>query len=212
MNRVAFLIDGFNLYHSLKEAQRDLGGTGTKWLDIKGLCSSYLHLIGSGAEISQIYYFSALAQHLEATNPDVTKRHKNYITCLEATGVHVQLGRFKKKTIKCNHCHHKIKRYEEKETDVAMAAYLLECFIQDQCNTVVLITGDTDLAGGVKVAQRLFPEKKICFAFPYNRKNAELKTLVSQSFQINKHSYAQHQFSDPFICPNGNTIPKPLSW
>jgi hypothetical protein len=34
MNRVAFLVDGFNLYHSLKSASFDLGlqGHGTKRL------------------------------------------------------------------------------------------------------------------------------------------------------------------------------------
>lgn len=212
MNRIAFLIDGFNLYHSLKDAQRDLGETGIKWLDIRKLCSSYLHLIGGGAEISQIYYFSALAQHLESTNPDVTQRHRDYITCLESTDVQVQLGRFKQKKIKCKHCGETIKRYEEKETDVAMAAYLLQCFIQDQCDAVVLITGDTDLAGAVKVAQQLFPEKKMYFAFPYKRKNLELKQLLPESFQIDKNSYIQHQFPDPFICPDGSTISKPLSW
>jgi uncharacterized LabA/DUF88 family protein len=212
MNRVAFLIDGFNLYHSIRVAQQELGGASAKWLDIKGLCGSYLHLIGGGAQIAEIYYFSALAKHLEATNPDVTKRHRDYITCLEATGIQVKLGRFKNKKIRCDHCNQKIKRHEEKETDVAIAAYLLECLMLDRCDTVVLMTGDTDLAAVVKVAQRLFPDKEICFAFPYKRKNNELQQLVSQSFQIDRQSYAKYQLSDPFICPNGNSIPKPPLW
>jgi len=40
MNIVIFLIDGFNLYHSLIDASYDLklNGKGTKWLNIYSLC------------------------------------------------------------------------------------------------------------------------------------------------------------------------------
>lgn len=70
-NRTAFIIDGFNLYHSVRQASHDLGlgEKGTKWLDIRALCSSYLHVIGGAAQLANIYYFSALATHLEATKP-----------------------------------------------------------------------------------------------------------------------------------------------
>lgn len=63
MNRVTFLIDGFNLYHSI----RDLGRyekLHVKWLNIYSLCSSFLYLIGKDANLAEIYYFSAFADHL----------------------------------------------------------------------------------------------------------------------------------------------------
>ena len=102
MNRTTFIVDGFNLYHSVEVAARQLGlgSRGTKWLDLRKLCASYLHAIGAGAEIQQICYFSALAKHLEATKPDVTRRHRTYIQALESTGVVVQLSRFKAKEIR----------------------------------------------------------------------------------------------------------------
>jgi hypothetical protein len=87
MNRTVFLIDGFNLYHSVKEASRDLRGVSTKWLDIASLCKSYLYIIGNKAQLQGIYYFSALARHLEAANPGVTSRHQAFIRCLEASGL-----------------------------------------------------------------------------------------------------------------------------
>jgi len=40
MGRTAFLVDGFNLYHSLKDAQFALGGRSTRWLDLRSFCSS----------------------------------------------------------------------------------------------------------------------------------------------------------------------------
>jgi hypothetical protein len=130
MNRTAFLIDGFNLYHSVKEASTalHLGGAGTRWLNFHSLCASYLHLIGRGASLEGVYYFSALARHLEAAKPDVTLRHRNYIECLKDTGVTVELGRFKEKHVHCTHCKKDVLRHEEKETDVAICVKLLEFF------------------------------------------------------------------------------------
>ncbi|TMQ72532.1 MAG: NYN domain-containing protein [Candidatus Eisenbacteria bacterium] len=85
MRRTTFLIDGFNLYHSLCVASLDLGRVSTKWLDIRSMCASYLAQIGGGAALQDIFYFSALAAYRLALDPDVTKRHRTYIECLRAT-------------------------------------------------------------------------------------------------------------------------------
>ena len=212
MECVAFIIDGFNLYHSLCDAQRDLGdGSSTKWLDITSLCSSYIHLFGKTAVLSEIYYFSALAKHLDASKPEVTKRHGDFIKCLDATGVLTQLNRFKKKTLRCHSCKQKFNKYEKKETDVAIAVKLLELFVKDTCDIVSLVTGDTDLAPGVRTANRLFPNKKIIFAFPYRRKNQQLAKLAP-SFEIKKQQYVKYQFTDPYILPDGSLVQKPSKW
>jgi uncharacterized LabA/DUF88 family protein len=201
MNRTTFLIDGFNLYHSVKTASQDLGlnGSGTRWLDIRSMCESFLHLIGNNAQISEIYYFSALAKHLENRKPDVTVRHKTYIRCLEHTGVIVELHRFKKNLTFCQKCNQTFNRREEKETDVAIAARLFEISCLDKCDTAVLITGDTDIVPAVKTAQRIFTNKEIVFLMPYRRHNKELANLVSKHFDISSHNYTKHQFADPFI-------------
>ena len=212
MERVAFIIDGFNLYHSLCDAERDIGdGSSTKWLDINSLCSSYIHLFGKTAVLSEIHYFSALAKHLDASKPEVTKRHGDFIKCLDATGVLTQLNRFKKKTLRCHSCKQKFNKYEEKETDVAIAVKLLELFVEDTCDIVSLVTGDTDLAPAVRTANRLFPNKKIIFAFPYRRKNQQLAKLAP-SFEIKKQQYVKYQFADPYILPDGSLVQKPSKW
>lgn len=215
MKRTAFLVDGFNVYHSTKAASRDLGlavEQGTKWLDLQSLCGSYLHVIGGGAQMTAVYYFSALAKHLEAVKPDVTARHLTYVECLRDSGVIVELSRFKKKKIPCSACGQSIKRYEEKETDVAIAAKLLELFALDQADAAVLVTGDTDLAPAVRAAKRLYPEKHICFAFPYARKNDELGKLVSTCFTITKEAYVRHQFADIVVLQDGRLFRRPPSW
>jgi len=171
MDLVTFLVDGFNVYHSVRTAGKILS-LSTKWLDIKRLCSSYLHLvakaIGSKTQLANIYYFSALATHIEAVDPDVTARHRRFIKCLEDTGVIVELSRFKPRQVKCPEpkCGKVFFKHEEKETDVAIAVKLLEVFLRNECDTAVLVTGDTDLAPAVRTALSLFPNKRVLFAFP----------------------------------------------
>lgn len=214
MNRTTFLIDGFNLYHSVKTASRDLGlnGRQTRWLNIPSLCESFLHLVGNNAQTSEIYYFSALALHLENRKPDVTIRHKTYIRCLEHSGVKVELHRFKKSPIVCKKCGQTFHRQEEKETDVAMATRMLELLFLDECDTIALVTGDTDIVPAVKTAQKIFPNKEIVFLMPYKRHNKELANLVSKHFDISSKNYTNHQFPDPFITKKKKLIHKPSSW
>lgn len=214
MIRTSFLIDGFNLYHSVKTASHDLGLSGkqTRWLDVRSMCQSYLHLIDTTARLNEIYYFSALAKHLEMRKPDVTVRHQTYIRCLEDSGVKVELHRFKKSLTFCQKCNQTFNRREEKETDVAMATRMLELLFLDKCDTIVLVTGDTDIVPAVKTAQNIFPKKEIIFMMPYKRHNKELANLASRHFDISSNNYTKHQFSDPYITKKKKEIHKPSSW
>lgn len=218
MNRTAFLIDGFNLYWSAVDASADLGGQSTKWLDIHALCSSYLYAISKDASLQDVFYFSALAKHLEASDPGKVKRHRDFIECLEDSGVKVHLADFKRKPDnRCYRCGHTWPQHEEKETDVALAAKLLELVATDACDTVVLMTGDTDLAPAVRTAQSLcardsFSNKDIRFALPYKRHNNILRQIAPKSLRMGKERYAKYQFPDPYVLASGKKIPKPSSW
>lgn len=149
---------------------------------------------------------------MEPVKPDVTTRHRLYLECLEDTGVVVQLSRFKMKDITCPTCKHVFQRAEEKETDVSLASKLLEVLFKGECDTAVLVTGDTDTAPAVRTASALFPLKRVCFAFPFGRKNKELAKLVSTSFRISKEAYAKHQLPNPFTLSTGKVLAKPLKW
>lgn len=210
MNRTTFLVDGFNLYHSLKRAERDLGQS-TKWIDLQSLCTSYLHKIGNNAQLEEVYYFSALAHHLTAIDKYMVKRHQDYINCLKTTGVIVELGRFKKKQHRCRSCRKEAIHHEEKETDVSLALRMFELFMNDKCDTVVFISGDTDLAPAFRHAKASFPTKEVMFAFPYRNRNFELKNLA-RSFEIGRKSFPRHQFPNQVHHPSGKIIDKPAKW
>ncbi len=211
MKKVAFLIDGFNVYHSILRIKKDTGYS-TKWLDLQSLCKSYLPLFGKEAVLENIYYFSAIPYHLKDSKPHKIHRHEQYIRCLKTTGIQVILGRFKNKDVYCHRCKSMILKHEEKETDVSIAIKLLELFFIDACDIAVIMSGDTDLSPAAQKSIELFPDRKICFSFPFARKNNELLKLAPGSFSINKKQYIKHQLPNPFILEDGTKIYKPTSW
>jgi len=213
MNRTIFVVDGFNLYHSLVDAGRDANKATTKWLDLRKLCNTYLsgvgEIVGERVSLERVYYYSAPPTH---QSREKISRHKYYMKCLRGTGVNVELSRFKAKEIFCTNCKSKFIGHEEKETDVALATRLFEVCQTNEADTVILMTGDTDLAPAVRTCKRLFPMKHIFFIFPYKRTNNELKALAPESFSIRLNTYLKHQFPDPLVLDNGQKLPKPDGW
>lgn len=154
-----------------------------------------------------------MANHLIATHPDTVQRHKDFIRCLEDTGIKVVLGRFKEKRLYCEFCKRTLIRHEEKETDVSIALKMFELFLNDQCDILVIVSGDTDLTPAIKSCKKYFPKKDICFCFPYKRKMKELANISTiSSFSIRKDGYISHQFSDPYHLANGDIVNKPQKW
>jgi uncharacterized LabA/DUF88 family protein len=223
MNRATFVIDGFNLYHSILDLYT-WHRIRAKWLDVSSLCRSFLSWVGDQAKLQEIYYFSAFAFHLN--NPDIILRHETFIRCMRATGVQDVMGRFKPKTLSCPqfdsalascpNCSGKILRYEEKETDVAIATKILELLSKNPsdssaCETIVIVSGDTDIAPTIRTAKALFSTKSIKIIFPFKRKNQELAQLAP-SVNLKPKHYLAHQFPDPFLLSDGTIISKPPSW
>ena len=208
--RVTFLVDGFNVYHSILKS-KEVTGYSAKWLDLHRLCKSYLHLFGKNATLAEVFYFSAIPTYLVARDPEKIQRHHLYIDCLKHTGVKVVLGRFKNKDVYCSRCKSMILKHEEKETDVAIGVKPFELFIKNSCDTVVIMSGDTDLVPAIETCKTLFSQKKIVFAFPYARKSKELLRLAPDSFEISKRQYINNLLPNP-IKTAGGDICKPVNW
>ncbi len=209
MNKTIFLIDGFNLYHSILDAvKQNKLPSSCKWLNLKSLCNSYLHLIGNNAQIADIFYFTSYTKHFK----DKIKRHKTFVKALKSVGIKIVFGKFKKRHIMCKHCKIPFDRYEEKETDVAIAVKIMELGHIDCCDTIVVISGDTDLSPAVRTFKKLFSNKEVYFIFPYHRKNQELKDISeNKSFNISFKQYQNHQFPDRLMTKK-ETINKPSKW
>lgn len=213
--RVSFLVDGLNLYHSLREIER-ISKARVRWLDLRKLCASYLHAvrsaIGQRVELGGIYYFSALANHLTTRDPGIVDRQNAYLSAIRDSGVSVTLSRFKQKDVICPKCGTRFTRYEEKETDVAIGMRLMEIAAGAACEVVVLISGDTDMVPAIKAAKRLNPSIIIGVAFPILRHNAELKAVADFTFSIGQRDVQRTQFPPAVSLSDGTTILKPAKW
>ena len=210
--RIGFLVDGFNLYHSLKDYQA-FKKICVKWLDIRSLCNSYISEFGRGAKITSIHYFSAHARHrIEIKkDPNVINRHQTYIRALKTTKINIELGIFKEKYSKCYRCYKCLKNFEEKETDVAIAAKMFELFHNEEVNYITLVTGDTDLIPAIKTCKSLY-KKDISVLFPYKRSNDAYKKHVAKAIKIKGDRYEKHQFLPSITASSGKIIKKPKSW
>jgi uncharacterized LabA/DUF88 family protein len=192
INRCVFLVDGLNLYHSALDAER-VTKRSLRGLDVSALCRSYLHALPGRSDATSVMYFSAVAHHRESRRPGTVTRQVAYFKALEETGVQLHLGQFKAKSQVCPLCGGRFVGWEEKETDVAIGAALLELICKDRCETAVLVTGDTDLVPAIRAARRLDPTKYIVALQPYRRVNRELSRCADRALTIRVASYARHQ-------------------
>jgi uncharacterized LabA/DUF88 family protein len=213
-NRVAFAIDGFNLYHSVREVSKRIG-VNCRWLDIAALCSAFLPEISRDASREAVYYFSALATHAEAWRPGTVRRHLVYINALKSTGVIVTLSSFKAKpmAIKCPGCQtwQTVTRHEEKETDVAVASKVIELAVGQTVDSIVGVTGDTDVIPAVRTARAL-SSKPVYMLYPVGRRNGAFQSVASGGWRIKEKHYVSHQLPDPVVLPGATIISRPREW
>lgn len=81
MSRVTFLVDGLNVYHSLREAAEALGGRSTKWLDLRSSFTSYLSNLGKEARLEEIWYFTSYAFQRGTRDPVVGRFKQRETRC-----------------------------------------------------------------------------------------------------------------------------------
>lgn len=171
--RVTAFIDGFNLYHAVK----DLGPSYNhlKWLDLKKLCAIFAP---APTYQLKVLYFSAFA----TWQPAAFRRHQTYVHALRAIGVIPILGRFKEKdrkfkgpfqsTYQPDESQRKVyldikwKSHEEKETDVNIGIHLLLGALKDEYDRALLLSADSDLVPAVRLVRQEAPEKEIRLLVP----------------------------------------------
>ncbi len=200
--RVGVFIDGFNLYHGV----RDATGHASLWLDIHKLCSS---LLRPNQVIQQIHYFTAPVRN----NNESMARQVTYWQALEAHCPDVQIhrGRFQEKTAECLSCHNAWRTYEEKESDVAIACELLMAAVKGDIDVAFLVSADSDFVPAIKAAKQVNPRLRVVAAMPPRRNSSELKKACNASFQIGKAKIRQAQLPDVVQRKKG-TVKRPDYW
>jgi len=210
VNRVVYLVDGFNLYHSLRDVESGRGRA-LRWLDLHALCGALAHAVPGRCEVSGIVYFSALARHMEALRPGTVARHLRSLDALQATGVETVLGHFKRRQVRGPYCGRVRDRWEEKQTDVGIAVRLVTLVATGACERVLVVSGDTDLVPAVSEARSRWPAS-IGVAFPARRANAQLRAVADWTINHDASSYLRHQLPAVVLGRDGTEIRRPVDW
>ena len=89
----------------------------------------------------------------------------------------------------------------------------MELLALNVCETVVLVTGDTDLPPAIRTSHRLYPDKQVWVAPPHKRWNTQLVEEADDSIKIKRKKYFTHQLPNPVIrSSDGMEIWKPTDW
>ena len=206
--RTAFLIDGFNVYHSISTLPPEY-----HWLNYKALCE---HFLKESDTLSSVTYFTALALWKESAS----KRHRIFIGACKALGIDVVLGKFKEKRSKCplkeknniDDCDGNITRHEEKETDVNIALSAYRTASLNIAEQIFFVTGDTDMIPAIRLIKKDFPNITIGVIFPYHRANRELKNYVDIYYKVTVETMTQFIMPIEIKREHGKSLFCPQEW
>jgi uncharacterized LabA/DUF88 family protein len=152
-------------------------------VNVVALCD----LLFPSMKIIEIRYFTALMKSLDG-NPDVNIRQRKYLTEVTSMDcrITVQLGHIRIDTrifpkapkqigVDGKHSTAKVYKFEEKETDVRIAATMTADVAQAFANHYFLISGDTDFKPLIEMTRARFGAEAEQLSMPQIS-----RTLVSQ--------------------------------
>lgn len=203
MDQVKAYVDGFNLYHGLK----DQDGRKYLWLDLEALVK---RLVRPSQTLVGVEYFTARVRNKPASE----RRQATYLDALSASShlLTVVEARFQEKTHHCWSCGGQWRSYEEKETDVSIAVKLLEDGVQQVYDTALLISGDSDMCPAVRSLKRICPTKRVVAAFPPKRHSGELQRVTNGHVRISRAYVRQSQLPSPVVTSIGIILRRPNYW
>jgi uncharacterized LabA/DUF88 family protein len=201
-NRVIAYIDGYNLYHGIKER----GWNRFLWLDVRMLVCQ---LLKPYQALVHTKYFTARSTGRQ----DSRKRQALYLDAIQTlpdTSLH--FGKFKNLDRECPHCGFKDTVPVEKMTDVNISIQLLGDAFENRFDSALLISGDSDLVPVVKAVRELDSAKRIIVAFPPGRHSKELQKCATGAFMIGRDRFLKSQLPNPATAGSGAVIVRPSEW
>jgi uncharacterized LabA/DUF88 family protein len=199
--RVIAYVDGYNLYHGLREKKWQWA----YWLNIQALAK---RLLKSNQILTQTKYFTSIVTHAQS-------RQRRQMTFLEAlqtlSDFQIFYGHFLTDSVTCKNCGHTYMTFHEKMTDVNISVEMMTDAFKDQFDMALLISADSDLVNLVKNVQRVF-KKKVIVAFPPKRSSAELKRFCNGYTYIGRNVLYQSLFPDTVVKTDGFALKRPAKW
>lgn len=205
VSRVISYIDGFNLYFGLKNK----GWKRYYWLDLEALSAD---LLLPGQTLLATHYVTARLR-LAANNQADKQRQDDYLDALATrNNLNIHYGHYLQKTRQCRQCKATWPDYEEKMTDVNIAVQLIADAFDDNYDTALILSADSDLTTPVKFVRNRFPNKKIVVAQPPGRNSNQLSKVATVAFQISRKKVQNNQLPDIITTVAGIVLQRPATW
>lgn len=202
MRRVAFYIDGFNVYHALQENPEYWK---YKWLSYAKLAQCY---VTAADRVVKICYFTAYV----TWDRGKETRHRNYTAALRTTDVDIVHGAFRRRERRCRLCGGTYRTFEEKQTDVNIAINLFEGAVKDIYDAAIIVSADSDLAPAIEAVKSAFPHKEIGVVLPIGRPAEYLKKISDFHVKMKRKHLQTSQFEDIVELGDGRKAVRPPSW
>ncbi len=202
MERVIVYIDGFNLYFGLS----DKGWRRYLWLDLPQLSRS---LLGPHQDLVATKYFTTPVRADAAK----VRRQSTYLQALLVRrGVSIRYGRYQAKPRECRNCGATWTEYEEKMSDVRLAAELLRDTFADLYDTAIIVSADADLQPPIEIVRQDYPAKHIVIVFPPARDSFYLRQIAHAHFRIGRRILSKCQLPPTVTKPDGFVLRRPPEW
>lgn len=201
--RTTVLIDGFNLYHGLRERF----GRRYLWLDLVRMA----RLLRPRDDIVTVRYFTAMIEN----DAEGRQRQETYHAALSAhcgPALEIVLGRFQVKVRTCRSCGASWRTFEEKETDVNIAVAVMTASATPSNDLLVIVSADSDLCPALRAARQIAPRLGLIAAFPPRRSSFEIKSLVPGNFMIGHDKIRRAQLPDVVRDEAGRILRRPEHW
>lgn len=201
-DRVIVYIDGFNLYFGL----RSKGWRRYYWLNLQNLAQS---LLKANQRLVWTKYFTSRV----SLPPDKQRRQSAYIEALETLNdFQIFYGQYQSNPWPCPSCGvvHNVQR--EKMTDVNIAVQLMKDAFEDNFDTALLVSADSDLVAPIDTTRRLFPLKRMVVVFPPARYSAALQRIATGFVHIDKYRIRKSLFPPEVQKADGIVLKCPKRW
>ncbi|MBW4039858.1 MAG: NYN domain-containing protein [Acidobacteria bacterium] len=198
--RTTLYVDGFNLYYGAAKNTR------LKWVNVIVLAETVL----PGLRVNRTRYFTAMVKSTP-TDPQQAQRQQTYIRALESLpNLTVHYGHYQATKIRAKACNPPpdsvlVHKTEEKGTDVNLATYILADAFRDECDQLVVITNDSDLAEPIRIVNSEL-KRRVIVLNPHSTDTASRKNARNGGNHKSHPSYhlSQVAFAVKDIRSHGN--------
>lgn len=211
--RATVYIDAFNWYFGVFQHH-----PAWKWLNVQ----SFFEELRLDEDVVTIKFFTAEVEPQKHVSPK-RDRQKRYLKALGTLSkIQIVLGKYQERTVTCRakDCARRLEYQvpEEKKTDVNIAVNLLADAFKDLADSIVIVSGDSDLEPAVEWVRRNHPAIKVTVYIP---------VLASEQHQRQNHNYHRmgvtckplplgsiphHILPSSVTLKNGEEVIRPSDW